>query len=232
MSKLIIFDIDGTLANTKKVDDDCFIRAFQHIFNIDLREQDWSTLQNVTDGGITEEIILNHWGRIPNNEEYQKMKHLFFQFLEEDKKNKPELFQEIPGASKFFHDLKNINGYYIALATGAWEKSAALKLSAIGIDPSDIAFANGDHHHTRAGIMEHAIWEAKKMYDIPFKKIIYFGDGHWDFITCKKLNIPLIGIDVLNDGKLKKLGTEFVFENFSNPKIIWKAIEEISSKTN
>ncbi|MGB0840605.1 MAG: hypothetical protein ACPGXL_10715, partial [Chitinophagales bacterium] len=55
--KFVIFDIDGTLADTKTVEDKCFIAAFYQTFGIDLSHQKWEDLKNVTDWGITEEII-------------------------------------------------------------------------------------------------------------------------------------------------------------------------------
>lgn len=50
----IVFDIDGTLTNTRKVDDKCFIKAFKNTFEIDISNQNWSEFTNVTDWGITE----------------------------------------------------------------------------------------------------------------------------------------------------------------------------------
>ena len=44
-----IFDIDGTLTNTTKVDDKCFIQAFENVFGIDISNQDWSELKHVTE---------------------------------------------------------------------------------------------------------------------------------------------------------------------------------------
>ena len=35
--KFVIFDIDGTLTDTKKVDDKCFISAFEKTFQIEQR---------------------------------------------------------------------------------------------------------------------------------------------------------------------------------------------------
>jgi beta-phosphoglucomutase-like phosphatase (HAD superfamily) len=61
----IIFDIDGTLADTKAVDDKCFIQAFMETFQIDLQHQNWAALENVTDWGITEEVIQTNLNRTP-----------------------------------------------------------------------------------------------------------------------------------------------------------------------
>jgi len=63
--KLIIFDIDGTLTNTKEVDDKCFINAFEKTFQLNIKDQIWADLKNVTDWGITEEIIYQRLKRKP-----------------------------------------------------------------------------------------------------------------------------------------------------------------------
>jgi len=63
--KYIIFDIDGTLTNTKKVDDECFINAFEQTFDINIEQVNWEDIANVTDWGITEEIILREKGGKP-----------------------------------------------------------------------------------------------------------------------------------------------------------------------
>ncbi len=224
--KLLIFDIDGTLADTKKVDDQCFIQAFETCFDIDLSQQRWELLQNVTDWGITEEIILTNWNRLPNAVEYQKMKQLLVQKLKAAKESTPSLFQEVKGASSFFNHLKAQPNYAIGIGTGAWEESALVKLDAIGIDPSDIPFSNSNYFKTRAQITQHAIEQAKEKHNTNFEKIIYFGDGEWDFKTCKQLGIPFIGIDILNDGKLKKLGAKTVFQNFEAMEDLLQFIEQ------
>ena len=212
--KLIVFDIDGTLSNTKPVDDLCFIKAFKSVFNIDLAEVDWASLQNVTDWGITEEIIEQSWNRRPSTEEFEKMKKQFLNNLEEERISNPNSFNEVPGANAFFNHLKNHPNYTVGLATGAWKASALIKLSTIGINTTGIPFSNSDFHKTRAAICLHTIEQAKVKYGKPFKEIIYFGDGEWDYLTCKKLNIRFIGIDVDGNGILKKLGAEAVFENY------------------
>ena len=224
--KLLIFDIDGTLANTKKVDDQCFIQAFESCFNIDLRHQRWEILQNVTDWGITEEIILDNWKRVPSTDEYERMKTLLVQNLKIAKNDEPNLFEEVSGATAFFNHLNEQSNYAIGIGTGAWEESALVKLSAIGIDPSSIPFSNSNYFKTRGQITQHVIEQATEKHKTTFDKIIYFGDGEWDFKTCQELGIPFIGIDVLNDGKLKKLGAKTVFQHFEAVEELLQHIEQ------
>jgi beta-phosphoglucomutase-like phosphatase (HAD superfamily) len=48
---LLIFDIDGTLTDTKGVDDHCFMSAFQDEYAVELHNIDWANFKNITDLG-------------------------------------------------------------------------------------------------------------------------------------------------------------------------------------
>lgn len=210
----IIFDIDGTLADTKAVDDKCFIQAFQETFNIDLGQQDWSLLQNVTDWGITEEVIHTNHNRLPSPSEYQQMKSCFFEKLGTELENNPAQFQAVEGAIAFFNFLENETDHPLGIATGAWEQSAFIKIKGIGLDHKNVAFSNSNFFKSREDILRHAIQQTREKHPDSTNDILYFGDGLWDYTTCKNLDIRFIGIDILQDGKLKKAGAEFVFPNF------------------
>lgn len=222
--KLIIFDIDGTLADTKQVDDACFIDAFYSTFKIDIQAQKWEAITNLTDWGITEEIIQNHWNRLPTKEEYIQIENKMIQKLEAKKKENQKYFQEISGANKFFHQLQNKPNITLGIATGAWEKSALIKLGSIGINPQNIPFSNSNHFKTREEITNRTIQEATKNSPVSFEEIIYFGDGVWDFKTCRNLGIRFIGIDVLQDGKLRQLGAKEIFKDYSDTRSIMEVL--------
>ncbi|MEL7003036.1 MAG: HAD hydrolase-like protein, partial [Bacteroidota bacterium] len=83
--KYVIFDIDGTLTNTKKVEDKCFARAFEETFNINIDDQQWEAFKNVTDWGITEEIIMRETGREPSQFQYSSMIDNFIRHLQEER---------------------------------------------------------------------------------------------------------------------------------------------------
>lgn len=223
---LIIFDIDGTLTDTKTVDDQCFIQAFQEVFGIDLKNQNWADLQNVTDWGITEEVIFNHYGRNPTSAEYAEMKQRFFQNLEAAHRKDPHQFKEVPGANAFFHHLAKIPDFELAIATGGWEQSARMKLEVIGINPDAFAFSHSDHFINRGEITRQAMALAQKPHGGKFEDILYFGDGEWDYFTCQELGIRFIGIDVRNNGKLAGLGAAMVFEDYNNQDELMAAINK------
>lgn len=226
----IIFDIDGTLADTKAVDDKCFIQAFLETFNIDLGQQDWAVLQNVTDWGITEEIIQTNHNRLPSTSEYQQMKSCLFEKLATTLEKDNSQFQAVDGAIAFFDFLKNETDHPVGIATGAWEQSALIKLRGIGLNHKNIPFSNSDFFKSREDILKHAIRQTREKHPDSTNDILYFGDGLWDYTTCKNLDIRFIGIDILNDGKLRKAGAEFVFPNFLDIEGIMEVINAEISK--
>ncbi len=218
--KLIIFDIDGTLTNTNKVDHDCYLRAFEKAFGTNVSGQDWGFVEHFTDWGITEEVAEKELGRKPTKTEYAAMQDILMDEFEAAQQQEPALYKEVPGSAAFFRLIQSHPNYAIGIATGCWERTAHLKLNAIGIQPEEVPFGNSDHHISRAGITRHAIHEAEKTYGQSFEEIIYFGDGVWDFKTCKAMGIRLIGIDVAKDGKLAALGTKHVFHDYLDQQAI------------
>jgi hypothetical protein len=60
---LVMFDVDGTLFRGNEIDDVCFSEAIKGVLGIDQFDTDWSHYLNVSDSGITSEIIENHLSR-------------------------------------------------------------------------------------------------------------------------------------------------------------------------
>ncbi len=222
--ELVIFDIDGTLTDTKKVDDKCFVKAFKQTFDIEITALDWGVTKNVTDWGLTEEVVEMVYGRKPTEKEYEKMLTNFMTLLKNEKQENPSQFQEITGAVSFYHYIINQTDYKVGIATGSWEKSALLKLESIGIEVDGVAFSNSDYHISREGITLHTIEQLQRKHKEDITDIVYFGDGIWDYNTCKNLGIRFIGIDILNDEKLKNIGAKIVFQDYSNAAAILNEI--------
>jgi len=224
--KFIIFDIDGTLANTKKVEDRCFMKAFEQTFKINIWNQKWEDLKNVTDWGITEEILQRELGRKPYKAEFEAIISNFIANLQEEKSIDKSQFNEVKGARDFFNELRGIENFKLGIATGSWERSAKMKLDAIGIDLKGVCFSNSDYHKSREAITQHVITQLKAKSQKPPKEIVYFGDGEWDFKTCNNLGIKFIGIDIEGDGKLNKFGAKTIFRDYLNKEQILKELEK------
>jgi beta-phosphoglucomutase-like phosphatase (HAD superfamily) len=222
---IIIFDIDGTLTDTTKVDDKCFMKAFKNVFGIDISNQNWAELNNVTDWGITEELFLKHKNRMPNYTEYDRMISEFMSQLKSELIRNKDQFKEIKGATNFFEFLTKKQNVKIGIATGGWEKSALLKLKTIGIEATKFVFSNSNHFKKREDILSDVIHRIKLKEKNKIDKVIYFGDGTWDYLTCEKLGIEFVGIDYSKNNKLKKLGVKTIFNDFSNVDLIYENLE-------
>lgn len=223
--KWIIFDIDGTLCDTKAADDKCYMSAFEEVFEFNIRGQDWSLLKNVTDWGITEELVQRHLNRLPTDKDYQKMQDTFMSYLHLERRLDSEKFRQIPGATSFFHLIKSNQNYQIGIATGGWKHSALFKLEAIGIIPEGIAFAHSDLAKSRTAITELCMQQMQQQSAVIPEEIIYFGDGVWDYETSLEMGNRFIGIDVKNDNRLRDLGAKYVFANFESTDDLLNSIE-------
>lgn len=220
----IIFDIDGTLTNTMPVEDKCFFKAFELTFGLDITDQDWADYRNVTDWGITEEIMQKNFNRLPGDMEYNALKDTFLTLLKAEKSKDDTQFSEVPGAREFLGRLDTRPGYALGFATGSWSQSARIKLDTIGIDANQYAFSNSDHYKSREDITLHTIEQLKQRTGNSPDQIVYFGDGIWDFKTCQNLGIGFIGIDANGNNKLKSLGAEVVFNNYLDQEAVLNAI--------
>ena len=98
---LLIFDIDGTLTNTKLVDDLCFINAFQDQYKVMLANTDWTNFANVTDTGLYNDLYFSIRKTEPEKDEKTKFLNRFILYLTNQLQSSPEKFKEIPGAKDY-----------------------------------------------------------------------------------------------------------------------------------
>ena len=217
--KFIIFDIDGTLTNTKAIDDRCFICSFYNVFKVDISNEDWSKIKHVTDWGITDEIVRRELDRNVTQVDLDNMLEEHVRLLTEAKLTDPNQFDIVAHADDFIAHLFSQDDIKVGIATGAWERSAELKLSPFDIDLDKMAFSNSNNFISRSKITKDVINQLSSRYGQP-DEVIYFGDGEWDYKTCQHLGIRFIGIDCNEDGKLKALGVQDVFVDYSEQETI------------
>jgi len=221
--KLIIFDIDGTILDSVKADDKCFIQTFEELYQIDLANADWNDFENVTDAGLTIEIFEKWLKRVPAQEEIDAIKVHFRNLLVAHMSQ----FTEIENALSFINLLSIKSEFEIGFATGGWRETAELKCNSVGLNLNDFIFRSSNDHFNRAKIIELVIKDAlAKNRFTEFESIVYFGDGIWDFKTTNELGIDFIGVDFKNNGKLIKMGVEKVIGNYNKFREILNLIEK------
>lgn len=226
---LVVFDLDGTLADTTGVDDECFAGALGEVLGLREIALDWSSYPHATDTGLALEITRRHLGRELRASELQAVRACFFARLEVEARDHPERYAPVPGAREVLTALRGPAGsagapWGLAIATGAWDRSAAIKIEAARLPASDLPRATSDDAMERPRIILAAI--ARVLGDGPpeeaqspagsaptvaqapqvlqrararFGGVLYVGDGVWDARAARTLGIGFVGVRVRGD---------------------------------
>ncbi len=190
-STLFIFDIDGTLTDSTRMDNVAFLETFYELYKIDLSNEKWSEYNHVTDVGLCHEIIKKFKGKMLSKAALAKIHKRFCNKVKTHILKEP--ITEINGASNFLQQLKDRH-MAVAMATGGWRKTAIMKLQSAGIPFDPFTLATSNDNHKRRTIMNVAIARAQFEYQKEFNSFLYFGDGTWDAKTCQEMNIPMVGV--------------------------------------
>jgi len=227
---LAIFDIDGTLARTVSVDEECYLQAFADEFGIEGINTDWGSYPSYTDSGMADHIFQEKTGESLPTELHQRLIDRFIFLLSRRRHDNPEQFAEVPGAARTLALLREEPNWKIALSTGCWLESARFKLQAAGIDISGIPLATADDSMVRTRIFRMALKRARQFYGIKhFERVVYVGDGTWDAILCRELNHPFVAIaDGNSRERLRREGARTFLADYREYDLFLQALEEAS----
>ena len=192
---LVMLDIDGTLTQSYDYDREIFGRAIAEVLGCPPFDADLTGYVDKTSTGVTMEAIRRITGRNPRVGEIVEVKRRVRHHLEKLFKESPETFSEVPGAKRFLARLRKLDGVGIAIATGCWRSEAFFKLRASGLSIAGIPLATSDDDRNRQKIMEIAAGRARDFHACPgFERVVYLGDGDWDWQTSQSLGYSFIGI--------------------------------------
>lgn len=230
---LAIFDIDGTLTNTNAVDDECFVKAFAEAHAITNINTNWNTYPHTTDSGITQHILQEKFGRLPEETELARLKRCFIKLLNEQHRLDSSSFAEIADASMVLDRLNRESEWAVAIATGCWRESASLKLEAAKIDVGTIPAAYAEDGLSREEILQAALSQSLERYQQSgFEKIVSIGDGLWDIRTARHLSYAFLGVGSGESAlRLRQAGAKHVIEDFADYDQLIKFLSEAQIPT-
>jgi phosphoglycolate phosphatase-like HAD superfamily hydrolase len=225
--QLVMFDIDGTLTETMKVDEECFVRSFVEVFGFTDIDTDWSQYPHVTDSGIFHEVYAPRMGRPPTALDVSRFRRHFIELLAVASSQSP--FAPVAGADRLLSRLACGGSHRVSLATGSWRDSARLKMAGAGMCFDDHPAASADDALERESIMEISKQRADKWYGASFADIVYVGDGVWDARACRAMGIPFIGIGSgVRAERLVSEGAVRVFQDFSEDVLFLETLDGLS----
>jgi phosphoglycolate phosphatase-like HAD superfamily hydrolase len=162
-------------------------------FDLDRIDRNWGNYPHITDAGILRTLCQTELGRNPTEVEVERYQGRFLELLTVATEDRS--LQQIDGALDFLQYLDRDPNYAIAIATGAWKKTAKFKLNQAGLDELIIPIACADDAYARVEIMKCAYQKSLIHYNRShFTDVTYIGDGDWDGVASKQLNYHFIGI--------------------------------------
>lgn len=225
--QLVMFDIDGTLTETMKIDEECFVRSLAEVCDLTDIESDWLSYKHTTDSGIFHEIYLARTERLPSVAEVSHFRQHFIDLLTQA--SSEVAFAPIAGARQFLSALADSTEHRVALATGCWRDSARLKMASAEMCYDDHPAASADDAHDRESIMRLSMQRAVERHGVPFVSTVYIGDGVWDARACRALGIPFIGIGSgVRATRLATEGAVRVFQDYSDADLFLESLDEIT----
>ena len=225
---LVMFDIDGTLTETMKVDEDCFVRSFKDVFGFADIDTDWLHYPHTTDSGIFHEIYTSRRGRSPTALDVSRFRQHFIGLLAAASSQSP--FAPVAGADRLLSQLAQDSSYRVSLATGGWRDSARLKMASAGMCFDDHPAASANDALDRESIMRISKQRAAERYGESFACTVYVGDGVWDARTCRSVGIPFIGIGTGSRAtRLSAEGAVYVFPDLSDEDLFLRSVYEITN---
>lgn len=211
---LIIFDIDGTLVYSNKIDSECFAATYERIYNRPFPGIDWHRYPHVTDTTIFKTVIRQHFNRDVEMGEIAGFREQFVSLLLQKRSTDPGEFREVAGAKDAILRLLEDRRFVVGVATGGWHSPAKIKLRHVGIPSEEMIFRGADGKTTRESIIEEVIEKARERHSA-FRKIVYIGDALWDVVTTRAMQLDFVGIRRKNDLEvLKRAGATQVLENY------------------
>ncbi|MFK8161391.1 MAG: HAD family hydrolase [Lewinella sp.] len=214
MKTFVLFDIDGTLLYSEKIDSRCFADSYEAIFGLPFPTIDWTKFPEVTDHVIFRTAFYDHFNRYPSEDERITFEDHYLDGLTSSRATSPDEFREVPGAADLWRRLNSEDQFVTGIATGGWQRPAAIKLEHVGIPPEQPFAGYANNKFSRVDILNEAINKAREVHEVA--RVIYVGDAIWDVTTTKKMNLPLIGVRRKGDhDALRAAGADRIVTNFT-----------------
>ena len=199
----IIFDIDGTLVESSRFDDACYVSTIRDVLGEVYIHDNWSKYKNVTDTGILRQIMEEN--KIQEEGQIETVRTKFGELIRQHFQNGGKCLQK-EGAIHLINKLLAAEDYEVGFATGGWRHTAKMKLRYAGFNLKNTVLTSSDDGDERMVIMKKCLLQLGHC----FQRVVYIGDAEWDMQATQELGWHFIGIGARLKGKC-----EFWVEDFS-----------------
>jgi len=234
-SALVLFDIDGTLIRTLRMEafKDYTIPMLEAVFGTAGRLPEMK-VSGMTDLQIVSEALQQEG--FTQDHIRERIDHLRESYMEEMRKatgNGQEFFEVLPGVREVLQAVADHPRYHSALLTGNIEPAAYLKMELVGLSEFfDLPGAFGDESHDRRDLPALAAARIRKhlQLDLAPEQFIVIGDTPNDIACARHFGARALAIGT---GRLYSrediLGCDpdALLPDLSNLKLVMKTLAEL-----
>ena len=218
---LAIFDIDGTICDSREVEGACFAKAVEAITGTALSTLDWAKYPEPTSSGVVRKLLD---GDPEARQKESEIKTEFCRLLGNARRSHPQEFKPISGVPSFIKRLQDERIARVAIATGCFDDEARFKLACCGMDMDEFPHATSSDTPRRRDILPLAASRA----GAAISDTVYFGDAPWDLVVSRALPVDMIGIGRRIE-ELTALGLEHTFADFRDDDGILDVISNLTA---
>jgi phosphoglycolate phosphatase-like HAD superfamily hydrolase len=215
ISRLFIFDIDGTLMSCGGSGRKAMNRAFYEMFQIE------NGFESVNMAGRLDKAILRESLEINRValEDEAVFFSLYGHHLKVTLENTPEVFV-LPGVNELLSAISSQTEILCALGTGNCEIGAYEKLRRVGLHERFVLGGYGDHHDNRTQLIRHVIEQAEIRFGYHHTRetTVVIGDTPLDVESGKAADATTVAVATGNYSQelLKTYGPDILLRDMTD----------------
>jgi phosphoglycolate phosphatase len=218
-SKLILFDIDGTLLLSGGAGMRGMNRAFEELFEVS------DAFEGIPMAGRTDAVILTdavaRLAKALPADATDRFRRRYFAVLQEELEHPALRKGVLPGVRTLLETLRDHQGVFLALLSGNFAEAARLKLEYFGLAGFFPCGAYGDDAADRNALVPVAVTRARACGapDVPERDVVVVGDTPLDVACAHAAGARAIAVATgdFDVARLRASGADAVFEDLRDP---------------
>lgn len=235
MTKLVLFDIDGTLLDSNGAGRRAMIAALGRVFGTPGPIESYSMA-----GKVDTEIVaeLMSAAGLPKDVIKSSTPEYFAAYVEElERRIGEHNVRPLPGAVDLLHNLHRHPDVALGILTGNMTQGAMIKLRYAGLaDYFDGLGAFGDDAHSRLALPAIAVQRARATFGRHYagKNVVIVGDTPADIECGRALGVRSIAVATgpYSCADLRQYGPDFCFPDLRDTEAIMDAILSSAAQSN
>lgn len=226
MTKLLLFDIDGTLVLTGRAGLRAMVRAFGELFGHD------EPFAGVSMAGRTDTFLLSHAlthaGLADDDDTHVRFREVYLRMLAEEIE-KPGTGRKgvMPGVAPLLDALGTQDTCHLALLTGNYREAAEIKLTHFGLWGFFPWGVFGEESADRNALAQLARQRLPlHLPDVPVEEIVVVGDTVFDIECARAIGARAVAVATGGQtvAELRGAGADSAFEDLSDTRAVLDAL--------